>query len=254
MIPIHCSSIRIEEVVLSLVGDLVEPIRSWDDFESRASSNSVAMIAIDRDGIATAPRAELFTRLASSTRFALVIDDVAIEYDLLGRLTVWKVVPLSHAARTLRPVVLDLSRDDRLAWVVANLSTLRHVPSHLRAAIRIACLGPSISPTVAGLAAQVGCSRKTLSDAWRRSCGSRCGLTFDGFLAWTTLLRALAMRSRCKSWEAVGIQAEVSVATLRRLGSRLTAIPLAQLEYAQARELFVEAVLMPITPTIPFPD
>lgn len=247
VIPIHCSSIRIEDAVLEFVGDLVEPVRSWNDFENRATSNPVAIIAMERDGIPNAHRAEHLTRSAASTRFALVIDDAAIEYDLLGRLTVWKVVPLSQAARVLRSVVLEACQDDGLAWVVDSFASIQDVPSHLRKAIRIACLGPSIKPTVTGLATEAGCSRRALSRAWRRSCATNCGITLEEFLAWITLLRALALRQRYKSWEEMGMHTGLSVATLGRRAVSLMSVSLAKLDHAHAREVFVASVLTPIT-------
>lgn len=247
IVPFFSTCRPMEEIILRLAADLVEHTSSWNEFAARALRSHAALIAIDSAHTAAyVEHLEHLTRSAEFTRFVLLIQDQAVEDDLLGRLMVAKVIRLSQADRKLRPALLELSSLDDLGWLVERFAAADHITSAVRRVVKIACLGPLPVPSVNKLAEIVHCSRKTLSREWVRSRGRDSSFELGELLTWITLLRAVALRPGYRTMEDLATTVGRSRSALFRSAKALLPSPLSEIEYGQARDLFSEQVLEPL--------
>lgn len=246
-IPAFATSARLHEAIYHLIGDITESVASWPRFEARARSSGTALIAIDQLTAAIdTEKFEHLTRSAGWAHFVLLIDDDVVDDDLLGRLTLAKVVRSSRAARLLRPALIELSSHSALAWVADHFAAADQVAPLIRKVVRSACVGPFPVPTINRLAAATGCSRRTVAREWRQSVPPDTCVKLVDLLAWIKLLRALALRPQCGTLKDVARACETSPAALQRYSKRLLAVRFRDLDYGEAMTYFTATIVEPL--------
>ncbi|HEY0021561.1 MAG TPA: hypothetical protein VGB24_01595 [Longimicrobium sp.] len=247
MIAIYCAVRDLERRLERSVPEEREPftVRAWDEFESTAPRADCSVVLITwLPGASETESLATFKRHHPQHPVVLVTRGDMTNARALAGMTVEDVVWLQDVERDLpaavgRTCVLSQSRT-----LADALSQGRHLPPRLRQALLLAISAPRPVRTVSGLAAAVGCDRRTLWHHWNAACPGP--LRVQDFLHWVLLMRALGGKTRDRSWASVAEEVGMHPDSLGRLARQLTGLGLRDLDtgrQATVADLFRTRVL-----------
>ena len=167
----------------------------------------------------------------------------------LQDLAVDEVVWVGEKENTLLAAVRRAIARGSLQCIARVLQSDNRLPTGLRKALVTACVSRTVVPTVCGLAATVGCDRRTLSRSWQACYGDSPCVRLEDFIDWVVLLRATFQKGCDQSWSRVAEGVGVHPQTLGRIAHRLTGNRLRELSAVTTDALvgqFVDSVLAPM--------
>ena len=236
---------RIREALRSVVH--VTSHEKWSDFEEAAGRPDCAIVPVLRIETETADRLREIERMLPGTPVVLVIAEGLEQRLRAVDAVVGEVVLLSHVSRGLPAVVARAIERTYLRRVARKAEGSKTVPPIMAAAIAAACRSRSPVQSLDDLVVLVGWSRSALARVWQTTAPP--SITPKVFLDWLLLLRALAWKTRRRSWESIAEDLRVDKGTLAHVARRLMHRHLTDLGAASlgvVRQQFARVVLIPL--------
>lgn len=226
----------------------------WDAFERAAATAVCSVIAIPWLAESGAlPKFREFRRRSPLHPTVLVTEKHADNLRHLEGMKVEELVGLHEFERELWAAVCRARATSLLRQMASSFEGALSLPPKLREAVVHAFRSDAPISSVAGLAAAVGCDRRTLWRQWRQAFGSPPPLQLSDFVDWLLLLRATGLKVPGVKWSAVAAELGVHEHTIARIARRLAGLTLRDLAGGGLpflSRLFVHHVLRPLlTPT-----
>lgn len=251
MIALYAATERQRSLISAALPDTEHRIAAddWDSLERTVGAANTVIIWLDslRDD-------SIFLRISGLTFRFCTLPTVLItrkEADGVRRLIgipLIEVVWTDEVVHALWPAVRRVRTRSVLQKVAVTLDRTDVLPAHLRHALARVCREDAPPPSLARLAGEVGCDRRTLWRQWHKSARSGSSLRLEDVLDWVLLLRALNLKSSHGGWAGVTKELHIHETTLGRLAKRLTGSRLSILEASDAVQLaegFLHRVLEP---------
>jgi hypothetical protein len=231
---------------------------SWERFEHGVERADCAVVGMEwLRGEELVERLERLRRRLPAQPLVLVTAKDADAIRQVSALGVTEIVWPHEVERGLAAAVDRAGQRLLPQRMAAALDGLAHLPLRLRQALRHALLSSGPAPTVSGLAAFVGCDRRTF---WRYAAGPLRALDPplrpQDLVNWILLLRLAALKVPGRRWSALGDQLGVHEQSLARIARRLTGLGLRELAahgQAGVGHLFETRVLGPLRRGAPAP-
>lgn len=226
----------------------------WEAFERAAAAAVCSVIAIPwlaESGVL--PKFRSFKLRSSLQPTILITEKDADNLRHLEDVKVEELVWMHEFERELWAAVSRARATSLLRQMASSFEEAKRLPPKLRAALVHAFRSDEPISSVSGLAALVGCDRRTLWRYWRKGFGNPPPLQPTDFVDWLLLLRAAGLKVPGRKWAAVAAELGIHEHTIARVARRLAGMTLRDLAGGGMpfiARLFAHNVLRPLlTPT-----